>query len=290
MMRSESKADLLTLGLDSIPAVANMLRRGTEVFSFYESFFLDYFSRSGFATDRGDTFGPFGKLEFPFVQMGAVSSLDLFGLDELILFSMYRARRNDYCRFADLGANLGLHTLVASRLGWRVTAFEPDPSTLALLEKNLENNSVVARTFQKAVGAEAGHRVFTRVLGNLTGSHLSGSKLAPYGDLENFTVEVEAFRRIMVDHDFIKIDVEGAEAELVCSTVATDWLGTDAVLEIGSEENAKAIFEHFLDTPGVSMFSQKRGWSQVRMISDLPHHHREGSVFVTSGKRGPFGD
>lgn len=287
-MRSESNIDLVSLGLDSIPAVAKVLRRGTEVYSVYEEVFRDYFSRSGFASDEVDTLGPFGELVFPLVPMGTVSSLDLFGLDELILFSIYRARRNKYSRFADLGANLGLHTLVASRLGWRVTAYEPDPSIFALLEKNLEINSVIARTFQKAVGAEAGHRSFTRVLGNLTGSHLSGSKISPYGELEIFTVAVEAFKQIMVDHDFIKVDVEGAEAELICSTDATDWIGTDAVLEIGSEEKATAIFEHFRTIPGVSMFSQKRGWDQVCRISDLPFHHREGSVFISSGKLGPF--
>ena len=287
-MGVDGKKDLVTLGLDSIPGLANLLSRGTEQYGFYEGAFRDYFSRSGFSSGERTTFGPFGDLIFPFVEMGAVSSLDLFGLDELILFSIYRVNRERYNRFADLGANLGLHSLVAGKLGWRVTAFEPDPSTFALLEKNLQQNSVKAHTVQRAVGAEAGNRVFTRVLGNLTGSHLSGSKAHPYGDLETFPVGVEAFTQIMVDHDFLKIDVEGAEAELICSTVASDWLGTDAVLEIGSESNATAIFEHFQTLQGISMFSQKQGWRHVRQVADLPFHHREGSVFISAGRRGPF--
>jgi FkbM family methyltransferase len=209
-------------------------------------------------------------------------------LDELVLFAIYRANRAKYSRFADLGANLGLHSLVAGRLGWQVTAFEPDPSTFALLEENLLQNSVSARTFRKAVGAEAGERFFTRVLGNLTGSHLSGSKANAYGELEVFPVETEALTKIMAEHDFLKIDVEGAEAELICSTSAKDWLGVDAVLEIGSEANAAAIFDHIQSIGGVSMFAQKQGWGIVRQVADLPHSHREGSVFISAGSGGPF--
>jgi FkbM family methyltransferase len=284
----DARKDLVTLGLDSIPGLASRLSRGTEEYGFFEEAFRGYFLRSGFAEGNRATLGPFGELIFPYIQMGAVSSLDLFGLDELILFSIYQANRERYNHFADLGANLGLHSLVAGRLGWRVTAFEPDPSTFVLLEKNLQQNSVNARTVQKAVGAAAGSRVFTRVMGNLTGSHLSGTKEQAYGELELFPVEVQAFTEIMAEHDFLKIDVEGAEAELMCSTVATDWLGTDAVLEIGSERNASAIFEHFQSLDGVSMFSQKRGWDLVQEVEHLPFSHREGSVFLTAGDHGPF--
>lgn len=282
------KFDLVTAGLDSIQSLAGRLTRGTLEYDFYEAVFQEYFSRSGFASDEPTTFGPFGELLFPFVEMGAVSSLDLFGLDELVLFSIYRANRAKYSRFADLGANLGLHSLVAGRLGWRVTAFEPDPSTFAILEDNLLQNSVTARTFRKAVGAEAGERTFTRVLGNLTGSHLSGSKANAYGELEVFPVETEALTKIMAEHDFLKIDVEGAEAELICSTSAKDWLGADAVMEIGSEANAAAIFDHIQRIGGVSMFAQKQGWGNVRQVADLPCSHLEGSVFISAGSRGPF--
>ncbi len=280
--------DLVTAGLDSIESLASRLSRGTHEYDFYEAVFQDYFLKSGFASGERTTFGPFGELLFPFVKMGAVSSLDLFGLDELVLFALYRANRAKYSRFADLGANLGLHSLVAARLGWRVTAFEPDPSTFALLEENLLQNSVTARTFRKAVGAEAGERLFTRVLGNLTGSHLSGSKAKAYGELEVFPVETEALTKVMTEHDFLKIDVEGAEAELICSTSAKDWLGVDAVLEIGSESNAAAIFDHFQSIGGVSVFAQKQGWGLVRRVGDLPCSHREGSVFISADSRGPF--
>lgn len=285
---TKNPVDLISIGFDSIPSMASRLIRGTDEYLFYESVFRESFLKSDFAHGERETFGPFGEIIFPFVRMGAVSSLDLFGLDELILFAFYRESRSRYSRFADLGANLGLHSLIAGKLGWGVTAFEPDPHTFSLLEKNLCVNSTDAEAVCKAVGANGGARVFTRVLGNLTGSHLSGSKENPYGELEEFTVEVESLRKIMSQHDFLKIDVEGAEAEIIGSTAKDDWVGTDAVLEIGSPTNARVIFDHLRSLGGVNMFSQKTGWQLVEEVADLPVSHLEGSVFVSSGAEGPF--
>src|ERR1051325_4511876 len=69
-------------------------------------------------------FGRFGELCLPYYRMGAVDSLDLFGLDELIIFLFYWCNRDRYRRVVDIGANLGLHTIVMDRCGFQVTAFE----------------------------------------------------------------------------------------------------------------------------------------------------------------------
>ena len=52
---------------------------------------------------------PFGDIVFPYVQLGNIDSLDLFGLDELILFAFYWRNRTCYRKVVDFGANLGLH-------------------------------------------------------------------------------------------------------------------------------------------------------------------------------------
>jgi len=77
---------------------------------------------------------PFGDIVFPYVQLGNIDSLDLFGLDEMILFAFYWRNRELYRRVADFGTNLGLHTLILDRCGYEVRAFEPDPKHLALLQ------------------------------------------------------------------------------------------------------------------------------------------------------------
>ena len=161
-----------------------------------------------------------------------------------------------------------------------MSAYEPDPETFSQMSENFLKNEVSVASHQCAVGSVDGMRSFTRVRGNLTGSHLSGAKQSPYGDLDEFEVRVQNFRSILQTNDFLKIDVEGAEAELFCSTSIADWETAEAVMEIGSEENATEIFLHLKRCPGLNVFSQKRGWDLVDTVQDLPTHHREGSVFI----------
>ena len=67
-------------------------------------------------------FKPFGDLVFPYHKMGAVDSLNLFDLDELIIFSFYWVNRRRYRRAVDAGANIGLHSIIMSRCGFEITA------------------------------------------------------------------------------------------------------------------------------------------------------------------------
>src|SRR3990167_659792 len=79
---------------------------------------------------------PFGEIVFPLVKMVAVSSVDIFSsINELIIFAFYWVNRHRYKKVADIGANIGLHTILMSRLGWNVKAFEPDQVHLDLLRR-----------------------------------------------------------------------------------------------------------------------------------------------------------
>jgi len=236
---------------------------------------------------RGDEpkpvpFGPFGEIRFPYFEMGKINSLHLFGLDELIIFSYYRHNRARYRKVADIGANIGLHSLVLSRCGFEVRSFEPDPIHFAKLQQTLSSNDCASVTpIRAAVSLEEGSAEFVRVLGNTTGSHLAGAKSNPYGDLERFQVKVEALRPIMEWADLIKLDVEGHEAALIEGTRRADWLGVDAMIEVGTAENAQAVFDHLMKE-GVYMFSQKRDWQRVEVLDDVPTSYREGSLFIST--------
>lgn len=246
----------------------------------------DLFSKSAFA-NSGDGWLPgFGGLKMPFQRMGKVSSLDLFGLDELILFSFYADCRKRYSKFADLGANIGLHSILAALLGWEVSAYEPDDRTVKIAEANFAANGVSIAIHNVAVGRSLGHQTFTRVEHNLTGSHLSGRKEVVTGPFSNFEVTTVPFRDILLNHDLLKIDVEGAEGELLCSTSETDWSGTDAFLEVGSERTAEEIYEHVTNWTSVGLFSQKTGWKKVNKYEDLPTHHTQGSVYISDSPSG----
>lgn len=233
-------------------------------------------------------FGPFGDLTFPYVGMGAVDSLSLFDLDELILFSFYWRNRNRYRRALDVGANIGLHSIVMSRCGFEVRSYEPDPTHFSLLQRNLALNACArVAPVNAAVSRGAGTLEFVRVLGNTTGSHLAGAKPSPYGELERFPVRVEAIRPLLEWADLIKMDVEGHEAEILLGSTREDWLATDGMVEIGSAANARAVFDHFRSL-GVNMFAQKRDWSLVEDLAAMPTSYRDGSLFITCQEQMPW--
>ena len=232
--------------------------------------------------------GFLGKIYLPFFSMGAIDSTHLFGLDELILFSFYHKNKNLYSRVSDLGANIGLHSIVLSNLGYKVTSYEPDPIHFEKLTQNTNlNNASNINLVNKAVSTEHGQLEFIRVLGNTTGSHLAGSKDNTYGDLNKFKVDVLPFLEICKDSDLIKIDVEGHEAKILLSTKENDWSSTDAIVEVGNQENSTQIFEHFQNI-GINLFSQKKSWGKVNKIEDMPNSYKEGSLFISKKEKMPW--
>ena len=235
-------------------------------------------------------FGDFGDINFPFFEMGAITSVDLFGLDELIIFSFYWNNRARYEKAADLGANIGLHSIMMEKCGYEVISFEPDPKTFARLESNVSLNSKRGKItpMQKAVSTKNGTLEFTRVLGNTTGSHLSGEKSNPYGNLEYFDVETESFTEIMRKVDLLKVDVEGHEAKILTNTNKNDWENVDAMVEVGTADNAESIYNHFSNI-GVNMFAQKNAWEPVTKISDIPISYKEGSLFISEKDKMSWG-
>jgi FkbM family methyltransferase len=283
--------DLLGQLLLRLPSLAPRHARGTEFYDFMKQLArYEVESLFGDGAPAPHAFGPFGDLVFPFHRMGAVTSLDLFDLDELILFAFYWTNRARYRRVLDVGANLGLHAILLDRAGCEVRAYEPDPAHFDLLERNLRlNDCTRVRPTNAAVSDRDGERPFVRVLGNTTGSHLAGAKPSPYGDLETFPVAVAAVAPLAAWADLMKIDAEGHEAEILRAVPPGTWRDTDALVEVGSEASALTLFEHF-HALGVRLFAQKAGWRQVRVVRDVPTSYREGTLFVTARERMPWAE
>jgi FkbM family methyltransferase len=230
-----------------------------------------------------------GNIDFPYFSMGAINSTHLFGLDELITFAFYWSNRDRYSKVADLGANIGLHTIVMNHIGYEVTAYEPDPVHFSQLKKNIEANCIESMPFliNKAVSTKSGELEFTRVVGNTTGSHISGSKENPYGELDKFTVSADSFKDFFGSFDLLKIDIEGHEADILLGTTQADWQNTDAIVEIGTRKNGQKVFEHF-DKIGVNLFSQKLSWKPVSTLEDMPSSYKDGSLFISAKKAMPW--
>ena len=82
------------------------------------------------------------NIKFPFIDFGSITSLHLFGLDELIIFAFYILNKKRYNKVADLGANVGLHSIIMQMCGWKVAPYEPDPIHVEHLNNNFKLNDV----------------------------------------------------------------------------------------------------------------------------------------------------
>lgn len=276
--------------IDALPALAADHAHTGDRYRILNELARKTIAASGLAKKSEEvvSLGCFGPVVFPFSKMGAISTLDLFGLDELIIFSFYWTNRRRYRNVADVGANLGIHSILMGKCGWNVAAYEPDPQHVKTLRRNLElNKSDNVKVIEAAVSNEPGTLEFIRVLGNTTSSHLAGAKNNAYGPLEQFPVKVESIANLMATVDFIKMDAEGQEKTIILGTDSGHWSDTDMIVEVGSEENASAIYEH-LQLIGVNAFAQKIGWHQVRAYEDMPTHYKQGSLFISKKLEMPW--
>jgi FkbM family methyltransferase len=230
-----------------------------------------------------------GHVPMSYVDMGAITSVDLFGLDELIILSFYWINRHRYRRVIDMGANVGLHSVVLGMLGLRVDAYEPDPRHTLALRGHLDSAGVQSsvRIHEAAITPHGGVAEFVRVVGNTTGSHVAGAKSSPYGTLERFDVAAVAVSDAIRGADLIKMDVEGLEADLISTISEEDLCGIDVICEVGSPSNAERIWRH-LERSTIRMFPQKIGWRLAQSVADLPTSYHEGSLFLSMKEGMPW--
>lgn len=226
------------------------------------------------------------EISLPNIRQGKVSSKDLFGMNELIIFAFYDLWVGTrYKKILDLGANIGLHSIVLSGFGGEVTALEPDPLTFEILRENIGCQRFYANIELLNSAAHVTEQVsaiFLRVSQNRTGSHLLGARSSrPYGGHEEITVNTVSFKKLLEKKfDFVKMDVEGSEADLIESIDLQLFQETDYLLEIGSASNSQRIWD-CICASGINAFSQKIGWAKTTKLDDLPTHHSEGSLFIS---------
>ena len=116
----------------------------------------------------------------------------------------------------DIGANLGHHTVLASRLvgpSGRVVAFEPEPRNLALLRKNIARNACRnVEVHPTAVSDQSGASITLYLAADNLGDHrIFASK--DEEDREQVTVMTTTMDEVVGDTPvhFIKMDIQGAE-------------------------------------------------------------------------------
>lgn len=117
---------------------------------------------------------------------------------------------------ADIGANVGVYTLIAGR-SVPVVAFEPHPLMFRYLQENCDLNGLSSQvqTVQAAVGSQDGRIRFTDGLESSINRVITGQDTCR-GTIEVFVHRADSW---FPTHDFrpslVKIDVEGHEEQVL---------------------------------------------------------------------------
>lgn len=84
--------------ISSLSSIPNSHSRDTMVYKILDEYVKAFISNSNLSSSENAKveLGDLGTLNFPFQEFGAINSLDLFGLDELIIFSYYLVNRRKY--------------------------------------------------------------------------------------------------------------------------------------------------------------------------------------------------
>lgn len=209
-------------------------------------------------------------------------------------------RLSESARIVDVGANVGLFCLFVEQEfpGARVLAFEPIPATHRALVENLENHGAKGvEVVRAALGRRPEERVsftfYPALHGNSTrypeqkkiNQELIVEQIGPAAvDRIMAGVEVEAEVRRLSDAlrdwapegpiDLLKIDVEGAELEVLEGLDPSDWRRLrQCVLEVQDLDGRLAAVLGLLESHGFTTTTEQ--------APDIPEVLRQSMVYAT---------
>lgn len=138
----------------------------------------------------------------------------------------------------DIGANIGMTAVIAAKTGAQVYAFEPDPNIFPSLVATIKANSSSVEAFNMALGADEGSLSFFSNPASASASHLVTKDTLGHAATSNVQIStIDAFAKAhRIDRlDFIKIDVEGFEVDVLRGAQATiSRLKPSALVEFNS--------------------------------------------------------
>lgn len=227
---------------------------------------------------------------FPKTDTGVERSLYYTGTYEKGLLNLFKDFLKPGETFIDIGANIGLMSIFASKIvgeKGKVFSFEPNPSTLQLLHKNLSLNSIKNVTVCPfALGSEnAAQQIYANWHINRGGASL----VKPTTDSESFDIEVVRFDMFYNEHikseiALIKIDVEGFEMQVLGGfgnilEQTSPYLIIECGEERGDVSATKVEVYNYVNQLNLySIYKLKRGKERVSKLvkinssNELPTH------------------
>jgi FkbM family methyltransferase len=138
--------------------------------------------------------------------------------------------------FVDVGANIGCHSLVASKIASKVIAVEPEPNVRNRLIENIKLNSIKnIIVYDYAISDYIGKAIFYPPKNNQSNKVLGSLSFREQNEEIGFEVKVTSLDELLKNEpriDFIKIDVEGHNREVI--------LGAKNIIK---KHNPKILYE-----------------------------------------------
>jgi FkbM family methyltransferase len=163
-----------------------------------------------------------GPLRGMYVSTPALTRLSFsFGTYQRDVFDVMRRHVRPGMTSYDVGAHMGYFALVLAKLvgpGGRVLAFEPDPRNLGALRNNLLTNGITNVIVTAAAVADVSSEVSFATFPYSSVNHIADSRTP--ADARRITVTATTLDSFVYEEhnpapNFIKIDVEGAEARVL---------------------------------------------------------------------------
>jgi len=157
----------------------------------------------------------------------------------------------------DIGANSGTYGMLAKALcpTCEVVFFEPLPAAASMIRENLRLNRFDAKVFEMALGDFDGRGIVYLEKGKdmATSVTVNSNTLAPGALSDSLEIEVRRGDSVVEQFkiptpDFVKLDVEGFEYEVLKGFGGIDLKKSIFLIEILSEELAVKLAYFFPDT------------------------------------------
>ncbi len=152
--------------------------------------------------------------------MGVSPSIGVLGWHEMKTTELFIKLIGRGSTIIDVGANVGFFTLLAAKLAGKkgtVLSFEPDPTSFSLLARSIErNNFRNVRLYQESVSNVDGQKLLHLSVTQNRGLHSMATDFGGQSILvPSARLDTVAKTLGIGPIDLLKIDVEGAEPEVL---------------------------------------------------------------------------
>jgi FkbM family methyltransferase len=175
--------------------------------------------------------------------------------------------------FADIGANIGSYTVLASGVRRaRTIAFEPDPVTFAALSRNVGLNSLadLVKCRNCALGSKIGQIEFTVGLDTT-------NRVAAETDNRTQTVRLDTLDHALQGEalNLLKVDVEGFECEVVRGAAST--LSTPELKAVITEDRSSFVTASLQETGFIECYYDPL---TRKLATEPPQYRSHNALFV----------